>query len=147
MVNDEQRITKIIQSYREVNHAMYHVLLKIAQQHGITPLQLLVLNILQGNPQIGLTELAEKLKTGTSTASGVIDRMERAGLVTRTRCGADRRALNLALTEKGSQQWAEIHATRLEMFQPLLELSEEDQAEFIRIQQQILHILRKIRED
>ncbi|SDX57744.1 MarR family winged helix-turn-helix transcriptional regulator [Paenibacillus sp. CF384] len=146
-MDDEQRILQIFHSYREVNQAFFHVMKKVAQQHQITPIQLIVIRILREHPEIKLTELAEKLNLGSSTASGIIDRMVRDELVYRERTEADRRAMTLTLTDKGRTLWEESNETRTLMFQPLLQLSEEDQHQFLRIQTEILGILRKVKED
>lgn len=96
---------------------------------------------------VKLTTLADKLKMSNSTASGIIERMQRDGLITRERSDDDRRTLKLALTEKGNQQYIEMDSTRLELFQPLLELTEQEQSDFLRIQNKIIQLLIQIRED
>ncbi|RAP73440.1 MarR family winged helix-turn-helix transcriptional regulator [Paenibacillus montanisoli] len=146
-MNGEQRILQIFQSYREVNQAFFHVMKKVAQKHDLTPMQLIVLRILNRHPAIKLTELAEKLHLGNSTTSGIIDRMVKAELVSRERTEEDRRAITLTLTDKGKALWEASDSTRIMMFQPLLRLPEEDQEQFLRIQNEILDILRQVRED
>ncbi|WP_040949548.1 MarR family winged helix-turn-helix transcriptional regulator [Gorillibacterium massiliense] len=143
----EQRITNIFQSYREVNKVFYHLMLNVAQEHGITPIQLMTLRILKEQPQAGLSFLAAKLNLNNSTTCGIIDRMVKADLVTRERSGTDRRAVNLSLTDRGKALWNETEATRMKMFLPLLQLSVEEENEFHRIQQKILSILRDAREE
>ncbi|WP_308637211.1 MarR family winged helix-turn-helix transcriptional regulator [Paenibacillus silvisoli] len=146
-MSEEQRILQIFQSYREVNQEFFRVMKKVAQKHNLTPLQLIVLRILNRHPAIRLSELAEKVSLGNSTTSGIVDRMVKADLVSRERTEADRRAMTLTLTEKGKRLWEASDSTRIMMFQPLLGLPEEDQEQFLRIQNEILHILRQVRED
>ncbi|MBP3966010.1 MULTISPECIES: MarR family winged helix-turn-helix transcriptional regulator [Paenibacillus] len=146
-MDEQQRILQIFQSYREVNQAFFQVMKKVAQQHRITPIQLIVIRILKEHPEIKLTELAEKLNLGNSTTSGIIDRMVRDDLVCRARTEADRRAMTLTLSDKGNTLWEESNTTRTLLYQPLLQLSEEDQQQFLRIQTEILGILRKVKED
>ncbi|MBO9606446.1 MAG: MarR family transcriptional regulator [Paenibacillaceae bacterium] len=146
-MNEQQRVVHIFQTYREINQAFFQVMSKAARQHGITPLQLIVLRLLNEYPSCSLTRLAENLNLGNSTTSGIIDRMVRAELVTRERTETDRRAMTLTLTEKGKRLWHDSDATRMRMLSGLLEISPEDLLELERIQLQVLRILRKVRED
>lgn len=92
-------------------------------------------------------ELSEKLRLGNSTTSGIVDRMHKAGLVTRERTERDRRAMTLKLSEKGAGLWEESNATRMLLLQPLFGLSAEDQEQFHRIQSEILSLLKNISKD
>ncbi|WP_338043994.1 MarR family winged helix-turn-helix transcriptional regulator [Paenibacillus lutrae] len=146
-MNEQQRIHQIFKSYREVNHAFYHVLAKTAQIHGLTRVQLIVLRALTDHPDIGLSELSECIQLGRSTTSGIVERMVKAGLVTRQRLHADRRSLSLNLSEKGAVIWQQVKAEHLVNMTPLLALSEEDQQQLFRINEQIIHILQRVRDD
>lgn len=143
----EQRILEIFQSYREVHQAFFQLMTKAASKHKLTALQLIVLRVLREHPEIRLSDLAEKVKLGNSTTSGIVDRMVKAGLVDRERTETDRRAMTLTLSEKGMALWRETETTRLHMMRSLLELPEEDQRELDRIQQKVLHLLRNYREE
>jgi len=143
----EQRILEIFQSYREVHQAFFQLMTKAARKHKLTALQLIVLRVLREHPEIRLSDLAEKVKLGNSTTSGIVDRMVKAGLVDRERTETDRRAMTLTLSEKGMALWRETEATRLHMMRSLLELPEEDQRELDRIQQKVLQLLRNYREE
>ncbi|MDD9270592.1 MarR family winged helix-turn-helix transcriptional regulator [Paenibacillus sp. GCM10023248] len=143
----EQRFLQIFYTYREVNQAFYHVVAKVAQRHGLTPLQLIVLRILEEFPDIRLAELSEKLNLGNSTASGIVDRMTKAGLVIRERAENDRRAMMLRLSEKGLALWEESNMTRTKLLRPLMSLSDEDQEHLLRIQHRMIQILKNISED
>ncbi|UKS25680.1 MarR family transcriptional regulator [Paenibacillus sp. HWE-109] len=146
-MNEQQRVMQIFQAYREVNQAFFQVMAKVAQKHGLTPLQLIVLRILKEFPDIKLMELSEKLNLGNSTTSGIVDRMVKAGIITRERTESDRRAMTLKLSDKGTTLWEESNDTRLMLLRPLLGLSEEDQQQFHRIQTEILTILKTIKGD
>ena len=145
-VDNEQRVSNIFQTYRQVNKAFLQIMTKVAHHHGITPIQLMALRMLKDQPHAGLSQLAEKLNLNSSTTSGVIDRMVKANLVFRERSGSDRRAVRITLTEKGMSLWTETEATRFKLFQPLLQLSEEEERDFMRIQTKILSILKNVNE-
>lgn len=65
---------------------------------GITPGQMLVLYTLYKGDGISLTELSKKCYLDNSTLTGLIDRLERLGLVVRADVPEDRRAYNIYLT-------------------------------------------------
>ncbi len=71
--------------------------------------------------------LAQYLSIEGPTLSRHLETMERRGLVTRTRDGADRRVATVALTDEGERMYATIEAVALRSQQRMLEgLSEED---------------------
>ncbi len=71
--------------------------------HGITVTQYNVLRILRGAGARGLCrhEVASRLITQVPDVSRLLDRMMRAGLVTRTRDVEDRRLVNACITPQG----------------------------------------------
>lgn len=69
---------------------------------GITPSEAGVIRIISRSPGISQRALADTLGSVQSRVVALIDRLEGAGLVTRTRSSADRRVQELRLTESGS---------------------------------------------
>jgi DNA-binding MarR family transcriptional regulator len=71
--------------------------------HGITLTQYNVLRILRGAGSEGLCrhEVASRLITQVPDVSRLLDRMMKAGLVTRTRDVGDRRLVNACITPQG----------------------------------------------
>jgi DNA-binding MarR family transcriptional regulator len=68
---------------------------------GITAGQAALLHAIRVETGIGVRELASREGMSAPTISAHVDRLEAAGLVTRTRSGADRRRVRLELTEAG----------------------------------------------
>ena len=68
---------------------------------GITAGQAALLHAIRSEPRIGVRELASREGMSAPTMSAHVDRLEAAGLVTRTRSGADRRRVRLEPTENG----------------------------------------------
>jgi len=66
----------------------------------ITPGQLIVLYALYRGDGIPITELGKKVFLDNSTLTGLIDRLERSGLVFRKGAPEDRRSYYIYLTEK-----------------------------------------------
>jgi DNA-binding MarR family transcriptional regulator len=68
---------------------------------GITPAEAGVLRIVGRQPGINQRDLAQKLGTAQSRVVALIDSLQGAGLVNRTRSASDRRNQELHLTEEG----------------------------------------------
>lgn len=69
--------------------------------YGITPVQFAVLSTVQRHPGLDQRTLARTIGLDTSTIAGVIDRLERRGLLQRNASAADRRVRLLTLTNEG----------------------------------------------
>ena len=72
-----------------------------AQQYGVTPTQLSVLKLLQEIGDLSLGHLSRQIRAHNSTVTGIVDRMEAAGLVERARSDEDRRVWIIRLTPQG----------------------------------------------
>jgi MarR family transcriptional regulator, organic hydroperoxide resistance regulator len=132
---------KILDSFSEVNRAIYKLIKFEANRIGVTVVQLKALYKISSNPNIGLGELADKLKLTNSTVSGVIDRLVHRDLVIRVVPPENRRSISIHLTEKGEELIAQIITTDtilLKKINELLDLPEEDIAELLRLHKLIL---------
>lgn len=77
---------------------------------GVTTVQYNVLRILRGTGERSLacSEIGERLVTKDSDITRLLDRMEKTGLVNRTRDSDDRRVVKTTITEKGLKILAEL---------------------------------------
>jgi DNA-binding MarR family transcriptional regulator len=94
---------KLLDSFTEINKAIYRLIKKEADRKGITVVQLKALYRIATSPDIGLSELAEKLRLTNSTVSGVIDRLVHHELVVRVIPPENRRSISIHLTKKGEK--------------------------------------------
>lgn len=79
---------------------------------GRTIPQLMTMNTVFHHPGLSLTELSRSLGLSSSTVCGIVDRLEREGLMTRLPDETDRRTLHLALTAPAKEQcekWASAY--------------------------------------
>jgi DNA-binding MarR family transcriptional regulator len=107
---------------------------EVARRVELTGPQLTVLKVLEGVGDLSLSELSERIRAQNSTVTGIIDRMEREGLVVRARSTEDRRVVNIRLTEKGATIAREIAVEPMEVFRSALEsLSGAEMQELLRI--------------
>lgn len=75
----------------------------IISQFEITPPQLDALLVLREYGELTMGELCQKMFLACSTATDLIDRMERNGLIERVRDTADRRVIRLKVLLKGTK--------------------------------------------
>lgn len=69
--------------------------------HGVTPAQFAVLMALWERDGQSGAEVGARLQIDSATVTGVLDRLEAAGLVERRACPADRRVQRLHVTTRG----------------------------------------------
>jgi len=97
--------------------------------YGLTLPQFGVLEALHHLGPLPLGELAEKLLVTGGNVTYVMDRLEEQGLVSRTRCGKDRRVVWACLTEEGRTLIADVfpgHASYIGELASVLEPEEQD---------------------
>lgn len=84
----------------------------ILSNFDITPPQLDALLVLREFGELTMGELCQKMFLACSTATDLIDRMERNGLIERVRDTADRRVIRLRVLPKGSSVIDEVLEAR-----------------------------------
>lgn len=92
---------KALQAVRGLVGALSRTARDIEQRTGITNAQLFLLQEIAANPKLSVNALAARAMTHQSTASVVLSRLERRGLVERVQSPADGRSVVLQLTGKG----------------------------------------------
>ncbi|MGK3996008.1 MarR family winged helix-turn-helix transcriptional regulator [Sorangium sp. So ce1024] len=106
----------------------------MASGFGLTGPQLTILKLLESFQDLSLSTLSERIRAQNSTVTGIVDRMEREGLVRRERSKADRRVVHIRLSEKGARLAREIQVEPMEIFRSaLLSLSSTDLRDLLRI--------------
>ncbi|WCK55658.1 MarR family transcriptional regulator [Aneurinibacillus sp. Ricciae_BoGa-3] len=82
-------------------HVMANELERRFKVHGITPSQWSILAVLWQREGIPQVELQQRLRLEGATVTGILQRMEKAGLIQRQVDKADKRAMLVYLTEQG----------------------------------------------
>lgn len=107
---------------------------ELARRAQLTGPQLTVVKILEQIGDLSLSELSERIRAQNSTVTGIIDRMEREGLVVRERSKEDRRVVIIRLTPKGAQLAEDIPVEPMRVFQTALSsLTKDEMRELLRI--------------
>jgi DNA-binding MarR family transcriptional regulator len=94
---------------------------RLFRQYGLTPSQYNVLRILRGEgAPLPILEIAERTVTVVPGITGLIDRLEAAGFVSRERSSEDRRVVYVALTDKAAKLLAKIDRPLVEMHERVM---------------------------
>jgi DNA-binding MarR family transcriptional regulator len=105
-----------------------------ARKHDLTGPQLSVIKLLAAIGDLSLTELSKEIQTRNSTVTGIIDRMEDAGLVKRVRSENDRRVVIIRLTTLGRALAKNVPIEPMHAFRrALLSLQTTEQKTLLRI--------------
>lgn len=101
-ISSDIAIAEITQSLRRIFKAIQDYYQEVSNKFKITGPQLLALKTIHQIGRVSLGELSEKMYLHPSTITGVIDRLERKGYVSRIRIKEDRRVVKVQLTQKGN---------------------------------------------
>lgn len=83
-----------------------------AHAEGITGGQASLLAQIRSSPELGVRDLAAREGVSAPAMTRYLDRMEKAGLVVRTRSREDARRIKLALTPKGVRALRSVRSRR-----------------------------------
>ncbi len=119
---------------RLVEHAWSEAL----EARGLTHAGLIVLHFLDRGP-LGQSEIAARARVENQTMSRTIDRLERAGLVSREVDDRDRRRFIVSRTSAGDDMWKSTRTLESEIFPGM---NDERQ-----LRQRLLEIIGKASED
>jgi len=101
---------------------------------SLSPAQLFVLMLINetGSSRVGI--ISRELCITAPTATGIVDRLERDGFVSRVHDQKDRRAVNIVLTKKGRSFLENMRAGKYERVKQVFKiLSPEDREHYLRI--------------
>ena len=98
----------LAEALMQLSHVVANVFADVSRGRDLTPQQAQLLCTLLDGPA-GMTELGRLLHLEKSSLTGAVDRVERRGLVARTRDPSDRRASQVALTGQGARLAAQSH--------------------------------------
>ena len=99
-------------------------------EFGITPVQFATLMTAHEHPGLDQRSLAARISFDTSTIGGVIDRLEKRGLILRNAAPHDRRLRLLTVTEEGErlleQALPRVRAAQQRILAPLAQAEQQD---------------------
>ena len=113
---EKEDVDRIVEAFVYLYTESRRATKEIARQLGLTGPQVTAIKMLEGVGDLSLTELSERMSARNSTITGIVDRMQRDGLVERVRSEADRRVVLIELTEKGQRLAKQIPVESMEIF-------------------------------
>jgi len=129
----EQQFSEQVEDVERLLRTVGQVIKKrgreILAEFEITPPQFDALLILIQSGVLTIGELGEKMYLACSTATDLVDRMERNGLVVRERDTSDRRVIRLKVLPRGHNMLAEVMAARKLYLRDVLERVSPDETQ------------------
>lgn len=121
-VEDVERLVRIVSAIVKKRGR------EILADFDITPPQFNALLTLIQSGTLTIGELGEKMYLACSTATDLVDRMERNGLVARERDTNDRRVIRLKVLDRGHQMRNEVLIARKNYLSGVLDKISSDEA-------------------
>ena len=103
LLDVEESLEWVVWYFRRLAQATEIYSKELAKKHSVSQPQLSCLLALQNHGSLPISKLAQYILVKPSTVTGIVDRLEKKGLVKRERKGFDRRVITIELTEAGSQ--------------------------------------------
>lgn len=108
--------------------------------------ELLVLLLLYRSSDVNMTQIAEYLNVPLNTATGIVGRMEKRGIVLRVRSVEDKRVVTINLTDLGKQQLQIILRTFMGYGRQVIEsLTAEEIALLSKVINKVIAFLQEVR--
>ncbi len=115
---------------------------RLVEEHGLTLPQWLALGCIghAGEAGIGHSQIGQKLMLSKAPITGIVDRLERAGLVERSADAHDRRVSRVTATPKGHETWWSVKNTLKGHSESIVGacLSSAEQEELLRLMGRLL---------
>ncbi|KJR45997.1 Transcriptional regulator, MarR family [Desulfosporosinus sp. I2] len=106
---DTNESTKVANLFQEVMILFKQSMSKVFKDSGITAIEVMVLRLLSTEKRIKITELSSKLCLPNSTVSGILDRLEKQGMVVRERSQEDRRVVYVSISPHFKEMHQDMH--------------------------------------
>lgn len=132
----------ILIALRKVIRATDQYSKKLEKQSGLTTAQLLLLQAIQQDGPATVGQLADAISVSAATATSILDRLEKRGVVRRQRSLNDRRKVLVQLTEEGHTRLAEAPPALQQRFvQQYQQLEDWEQALLLSAMQRVAHMM------
>lgn len=101
MTRDDELARSVLRSLRRIIQAVDLHGRRLKAQHGLTGPQIICLREVQRGESLNPGQLARNVGLKPPTVTGIVDRLEARGLVTRRRRHTDKRQVRVELTDTG----------------------------------------------
>ncbi len=122
----------ILRALRRITRALDLHSRQLAGSFGLTGPQLVCLRAVDALGPLTPSQLARHVDLSQATVTGIVDRLEASGLVTRARNVDDRRRVTVRLTEEGTELAKKAPSPLQDRFlAQLAELPDDEQAQLL----------------
>ncbi len=135
---------RIMRSLRQITRSVDIHSRQLSQKYDITAPQLVTLLSIVNSYSTTIANIAKDVHLSPSTLVGIVDRLERKGLVRRDRSTSDRRQVYITITPKGVE-FADSAPSPLQetLSQALIELSELEQSSIALSLERVVELMDK----
>lgn len=112
-------------------------------RHALSLVHLNVLTALEAEGALSMRRLAEAMDVSDASATGIVDRMEKRGLVERRHGTDDRRVVLVHATDAGRQVFIEMAAHRREVLSKVLTELTADEVAALLVGMRAIHAARR----
>ena len=116
---------------------------KTWHRHALSLVHLNVLTTLEAEGPLSMRRLAEAMDVSDASATGIVDRMEKRGLVERRHGTQDRRTVLVVPTQSGVQVFRDIAAHRRGVLTTVLAELTDDEMSALLIGMRAIHAARR----
>jgi DNA-binding MarR family transcriptional regulator len=139
MINREQKIAELLESFKSLKHTMAFRTVGSAKMPRITPSQWGVLIMIQQRKESTVKDVAEALDITSSAATQLVDGLVTSGYVMKETNTEDRRAVTLTLSNKTRTQVDTMKKQVLQKFLKFFEvLSDKEFGQYILLNKKIV---------
>ncbi len=129
----EALVTDVLDEFNQISFRDFQGALKRWHEGSLSVVHLNVLMALRSSTPMTMSHLAELLDVSVASTTGIVDRMEKKGVVERRHSKTDRRVVEVHLTSRGGAVFEAMRAERqLRLSTLLAELGDDDLAALLR---------------
>jgi DNA-binding MarR family transcriptional regulator len=121
-MDKSQLVQEVVELQRQVGRIIGQHVPSVWIDSGLTLTQLRSLFLIANKGSTNFRKLAEALGVTPSNVTGIVDRLEEQGLVSRTQNPEDRREMTLQATDKGRALVANLKETGISQMTQILSL-------------------------
>jgi len=123
----EDTLTAVLAELNQMSFRDFQGALKRFHSGSLSIIHLNLLMLLRFNGPLTMSRLAELLDVSVASATGIVDRMEKKGVIERKRSDEDRRVVEVHVSDQGEQVFIAMQAERqAQMARMLSGVSDQD---------------------
>ncbi len=133
---------RVVEALRRIIRAVDLHSRSLVQRYRLTGPQLIVLRAIADSRPSSVGEIARAVHLSQATVTGILDRLETRGLITRTRSPDDRRRVLVSLSPKAEETLRSAPPLLQEHFtRRFLELDDEDQRRILEALERVVSLM------